>query len=213
MKKTLAAIFVSVMIGSITVTADEGFDRMIEIDSEINALLSEREAIVASKIDTSIPMGEYETKYTEGQYKVGEEIPAGEYVFFRAGKYTGSLKETTDSNGSDKVDFESFNYCVIYTLTEGNYVEIDNAIAVPFDEVKELMTNKGSGMLKVGVHIKEGEYKLINTSSSGGVYQIWKSSFLGNRDDKTDSEVFQTATYVTIHDGEYLYFTNALFIE
>jgi hypothetical protein len=213
MKKTLAVIFVSVIIGSVIVTADEGFDRMVEIDSEVNALISERDGIVASKMDTTTPIGEYETKYMDGQYRVGEDIPAGEYVFFCTGKYGGSLKETTDSNGSDRVDSEYFDYCVIYTLTEGNYVEIEGAMAVPSSDVTELVLNKGSGTFKVGTHIPAGEYKIINTTTSGGSYKIWNSSFPWNRDDRVDTGYFSTATYLTIHDGEYLTIDDALFME
>lgn len=213
MKKTLAIIFTAAMLGSITVTADEGFDRIIAIDSEINDLISERDGIVAGKIDTATPLGNYETKYTDGQYKIGEEIPAGEYVFFSTGKYGGSLKETIDSNGSDRVDSEYYNYCTIYTLTEGNYVELKDTMAVPSADVTELLTNKESGAFKVGVHIPAGEYRLINTRTSGGSYKIWASSNIANGDDRISSDYFSTATYVTVHDGEYLYIENALFIE
>ncbi len=212
MKKIIISIIIGTMFAA-PVFADDTFDRVIQIDTEINQLVSERDGLIASKTDTVTPLTNYETKYSDGQYKIGEEIPAGEYVFFATGKYSGSFKETTDSNGSDKVDSEYYDYCMIYTLTEGNYIEISNSIAVPFADVTELVTNKGSGMFKVGTHIPAGEYRLVNTSTSGGSCQIWSTSNLGNRDDKIDSDYFSNATYITVHDGEYLILNNALFVE
>ena len=214
MKRTIAIIFTMALIGSTTVFADETFDRVVEIDTEINSLISERDGLIASKTDTVTPLANYETKYADGQYKVGPDgIPAGEYVFFATGKYGGSFKETTDSNGTDKIDSEYYDYNMIYTLTEGNYVEITNSIAVPFEEVTELITNKGNGAFKVGVHIPAGEYRLINSTTTGGSCKIWSSSYFGNRDDRITSDYFSTATYITVHDGEYLVIDNALFIE
>lgn len=212
MKKLIAGLLVGCMLTT-PIYADAIFDRIMEIDNQVDQLLSERNGLITSKLDVTSP-GSYETMYNEGQYKVGEDMPAGEYVFFCTGSYNGSMKETTDSNGTDRVDSEYFEYNIIYTLTDGNYVEINDAIAVPSDQVNELATNKGNGMFIVGKHIPAGEYKLIATDyHSGGSYKIFKSSHLANSDDRIKSEYFDKPTYVTVNDGEYLIISNALFVE
>lgn len=214
MKKRIVAMVACCLVLTSPVYADDSFNRVIKIDLEISQLISERDGIIASKTDTVTPLANYETKYGDGQYKVGADgIPAGEYVFFATGRYSGSFKETTDSNGTDRVHSEYFDYNMIYTLTDGNYVEIEDAIAVPSAEVTELITNKGNGVFKVGVHIPAGEYRIINTSTSGGSYKIWSTSYFGNRDDRISSDYFSAATYITVHDGEYLMLDDALFIE
>ncbi len=221
MKFRVGIVAAAIVFSSLSVSAfadeaaiDPAFTRIMEIDGELNKLISERDTLIAQKMDTASEYVHYETMYTPGQYKVGSEIPAGEYVFFATGEYSGSFKETTDSNGSDRVGSEYFSYNMIYTLTEGNYVEIEDAVAVPFADVKELSTKKGSGTFKVGVHIPAGEYRLIPTGAvSNGSCQIYANSFLGDYHNQIDSEYFSSATYVNVHDGEYLILNDCLFVE
>lgn len=193
---------------------DAAFTRVIEIDDELNKLIAERDGLISQKTDSTNVFDNYETIYRDGQYKVGTDIPAGEYVFFSTGKFSGSLKETTDSNGSDRIDSEYFAYNVIYTITDGNYLTIEDAFAVPYNEVTSLITNKGAGMFKIGDHIPAGEYRLIPTKfGTAASFRVFSNSELGNRDSRIDSDYFTSVTYVNVHDGEYLQIDECLFIE
>lgn len=213
MNKKLFAIMATVVVTiQVPTYADVIFDRIVEIDAQVDQLLAERDGLIASKTQVVSPSN-YQTVYTSGQYKIGKDIPAGEYVFFNTG-YSGSIKETTDSNGSDKVYSEYFSYNLIYTLTEGNYIEISDAYAVPSDEVTTITKNTGDGMFKIGVHLDPGEYKLVGTNYEyGGSYKIFNSSVLNDKDSKIKSDYFDKLTYVTVHDGEYLMISGALFVE
>lgn len=217
MKRKMLLAILLIPVLSFCVCAEEQdatFSRVIEIDDELNKLIAERDGLISQKIDSTTVFDDYETIYRDGQYKVGTDIPAGEYVFFSTGKFTGTLKETTDSNGSDKVDNEYFSYNVIYTITDGNYLTIKDAFAVPYNEVASLITNKGSGMFKIGDHIPAGEYRLIPTKfGSPSYFGVFSNSELGIREGRIDSDYFTSVTYVNVHDGEYLQISDCLFIE
>lgn len=194
--------------------AEATFDRVIEIDGELNRLIEERNNIISQKTNSERPFTEYATVFREGQYKIGSEMPAGEYIFFATGEYSGRIDETRDSNGSDRVDSEYFSYNLIYTVTDGNYISIEDAVAVPYNLVPALITNKGDGMFKVGVHIPAGEYRLIPTEfGTSASFTVYNSSLLSSYDSRVDSEYFKSLTYITVRDGDYLKIDDCLFVE
>lgn len=218
MKKVIAvSVLTAGMVSSVFAAEknmDETFSRVVEIDNELNKLIAERDNLISQKTDNASGYGDYETTYHEGQYKIGSEIPAGEYVFFATGDFQGSFKETTDSNGSDRVESEYFYYNYIYTITEGNYITISNAFAVPADQVTELNTKKGYGMFRVGKDIAAGEYQLVPTKFTvPGSFHTYSSSETGLRENRLDNDYFSSITYVNVHDGEYLLIENSLFVE
>ena len=208
MKKTLCfalAVALAVMPSGASAegVTDPTFSRMLEIDAEIDDLIAERSELARQMRESISYDVNYKTTYPAGTYKVGSDIPAGEYVFFATDNFPGSFKETTDSEGQDKVGSEYFLYDMIYTLTEGNYVEIENSYAVPSNQVDELKTQTGNGAFKVGTHIPAG---------ADGHYRIYSSSLLTS-DNKIDGDSFSSITQIAVHDGEYLIITGCMFAE
>ena len=70
-------------------------------------------------------------KYTAGMYKVGTDLPAGEYKFYATTSKAGEVRQYLYSNKKGvtlDADFDNFAY---FTLSKGQYVEIKNAYAVP----------------------------------------------------------------------------------
>lgn len=144
----------------------------------------------------------YETFYSEGQYKVGEDIPRGEYVVFSTDDL-GYFSVTSDANGNDIIANENFSYNSIISIENGEYFELANCKAVPINLVTELSIEK-SNMLKVGTHISPGEYKLI-PNDENAYYCIYNDS---RHSDIEANDIFETQTYVNVLEGQYLVLNN-----
>lgn len=139
----------------------------------------------------------YRNLYTEGQYKIGKEMPVGEYVFFA--EDSGYFCVSSDSNGRDIIANENFEYNSIITLKKGDYLELLGCYAVPIKEAK--IDKKKAEMLKVGKHIKTGEHKIICESVEEGYYCIYSDSRQQNI--KANNH-FKKQSYITVKNGEYL---------
>lgn len=146
-------------------------------------------------------------KYTSGNYKVGTDIPAGEYVVF-AENGMGYFCVSPDSNQDDITFNDNFEYNSIITVNDGEYLELSSCYAVPFKEEPELNLS-GAGMFKVGTHIPAGEYK-IESMDSMGYYCIYPDS---RQDDIISNDNFEGQKYVTVADGQYLVLSRCKFSE
>jgi len=152
---------------------------------------------------TEIPVAKYES----GMYKVGSDIPAGEYIIFADNTLGGYIEINSSSSGNfdDIIANANFSYNVISTLNDGNYLTLTGSYAVPFDDVAELDTT-GEGMFKVGVHLKAGEYKLECTNELGGYYEV-DSDSTHDFNSIVANGNFDNNTYITVSDGQYLTIT------
>lgn len=150
---------------------------------------------------SSEPTNNSTTQYTSGQYKVGTDIQAGEYILFASGG-TGYFSVSTDANGNDIIINENFNYNTIITISDGQYFELVRCYAVPFDEIESGDIDlSGEGMFKVGTHIPAGEYKVNADSSGKGYYCIYDSSTHQNI---VSNNNFDGSQYVSVQEGQYL---------
>lgn len=145
------------------------------------------------------------TRYDSGMYRVGTDIPAGEYVLF-AENSLGYMEVDSDSSGN----FESilcndnFSYNTIVTVEDGNYLSLSRAYAVPLDEAE--LDTSGNGMFKVGVHIPAGEYKVVVDEDSVvgmGYLEVSTDSSHQFASIRTNDNI-ESSTYITVNDGEYL---------
>ncbi len=155
------------------------------------------------------------TTYKEGSYKIGTDMPEGEYKLFAKSTLLGFsyFEVTKDSSGElssiiSNDNFYNFTYITVY---EGQYLNFSDAIAIPSDEapVYEIVDGKYiSGMYKVGVDIPAGEYKVISDSDSYGYFERNSNSehslyrIIAN-------DNFENNKYVTINEGEYFTLSNA----
>lgn len=149
------------------------------------------------------------TKYKSGTYKVGSDMPAGEYVLI-CDSFAGYFAINKDSSGSFESIIANGNFDTnsIVTVTAGQYLELTGCYAVPIDECKAL-DYSGSGMFKVGYHIPAGEYKVeVDESSTLGMgyYEVNDNSehdlmqIVANKN-------FEGSTYITVSNGQYLTLT------
>ena len=105
------------------------------------------------------------TKYSSGQYKVGTDIPSGEYILFASGG-NGYFCLSSDGNESDIIVNDNFEYDSILTINDGEYLNLSRCYAVSITENPTVETTQ-TGMFLVGKHIPAGEYKLDAGSDSG----------------------------------------------
>lgn len=151
---------------------------------------------------TAEPMGTPENPYMPGMYKVGVDLPAGEYCFVASGGI-GYGCVSADSNQDDILENEMFEHTWFVTVSDGQYLEASRCAFVVAKDVVLNIEPDGSfeeGMYRVGIDIPAGEYKL--TSTDGGYYCIYKNSVPPF--DIVSNDLFDGSSYVTVKEGQYL---------
>ncbi len=142
--------------------------------------------------------------YKPGMYKVGSDIPAGEYVIFADSNENGYYERDEDSAGDSIIDNDNFETFVYANFKDGEYVKISGAIAMPSSEVTESLAKNGvisKGMYKVGKDIEPGEYKITTNEET-----YWERT---DKDgDIIDNDNFENTAYVTVKKGEYFTITD-----
>lgn len=147
------------------------------------------------------------TKYSSGQYKVGTDIPSGEYVLF-ASDGKGYFCLSSDGNADDIIVNDNFEYNSILTINDGEYLNLTRCYAIPIAENPTVETTQ-TGMFLVGKHIPAGEYKL-DAGSDSGYYCIYSSS---RQDNIVSNDNFDGQRYVTVSDGQYLLLSRCEFAD
>lgn len=147
--------------------------------------------------------------YGEGMYKVGADLPAGEYVLLPASEFSAYYEVNTSSGESgDIIDNDNFDGRRYLTVADGQYLTIQRCMMVPLDKAPAVDISSGivpEGMYRVGVDIPAGEYKLHNTSEYEGYYEVRSSSIAEEGFDSIlTNDNFSGDVYVTVEDGQYL---------
>ena len=137
-------------------------------------------------------------KYENSTYKVGSDMPAGEYVIF-ATDGSGYFCLSSDSSGNSIIANDNFDYNSIITIEEGEYLKLSRCYAEPISSAGDINT-KGPAMYKIGKHLKSGEYKLEAIGSSG-YYCVYSDN---KQNEIYDNDNFDGTTYVYVSDGQYL---------
>ena len=150
--------------------------------------------------------------YPAGTYKVGVDIPAGEYLINPTNTSLGLYYTSTDGNFDNYIygDFLSFNAYI--TLTSGQYLTIEYGKAYPVSFAGTPLVpldadgNLKRGMYKVGRDIPAGTYVLFNDPDEGdALMETFRDSKYGE-DSLVGFEFFQGRCPVTLTAGQYLYF-------
>ena len=148
------------------------------------------------------------TSYSSGMYKVGTEIPAGEYILIPTGSDSAYFEISSSSDGK----FESiiandyFSGRTIVTVSNGQYFNVAKAKIYGIDKAPAIDKSAGyllDGMYRIGIDIPAGEYTIEPTETYGGYYEIASDSshlldsILGNG--SVDNK-----QYLTVSNGQYL---------
>ena len=152
-------------------------------------------------------------QYADGMYKVGTDIPAGEYILDPSAM--AYYQVATDSTGTLEsiVSNDNFSGTRYITVSEGQYLTLTGCTAYPASCVSDgtiKNDNLSGGMYKVGVDIDAGEYKV--TPDGNGYYEV-DSSSVGTLDAIVANENFSSDVYVTVADGQYLKLSGATLVK
>ena len=175
-------------------------DSIVDVYTDI----FESAKITDAASDPSADMPKDFTEYSAGTYKVGTDIPAGEYILYSSDD-SGYFCVSSDSNQADIIFNDNFDYNSIITIYDREYLELSRCSAIPFSENPDVDTT-AAGMFKVGTHIPAGEYKL--ETSDSGYYCIYADS---RHDDIIANDNFEGQNYVTVSDGQYLLLSRCKF--
>lgn len=146
------------------------------------------------------------TKYKAGSYKIGEDMPAGEYKIFTDSM--GYIELTKDSSGDlDSIimndNFSTFTYL---TVEDGQYLKLQGAEAVPGGEAPAYEPDGmyEAGMYKVGKDIPAGEYNVKQEEGAAMAYIEISTSSTGLVDDIITNDNFEGNKHITVEEGQYL---------
>ena len=145
--------------------------------------------------------------FESGTYLVGEDIPAGEYALMCNHNHVGQFSVNSDSNGDNDIYHAAFFGNSFITIEDGQYITIENVTAIPAENAKIDIT--GQGMLRVGIDIPAGEYKLekINDSeyfNNKAFFKVYSDDIATSMQITINDEFEEGNAYVTVNDGEYL---------
>ena len=160
-------------------------------------------AATAKQEPTDAELGTKDNPYLEGSYKVGSDIPAGEYLFVITDTSGGYVCVSADSNKDDIIENEIVELCWFATVEDGQYLEVRDCAFIKADSATLNINADGSfssGMYRVGIDIPAGEYKL--TTDDTGYWCIYKDSVVPF--DIVNNDMFDASSYVTVKDGQYL---------
>lgn len=154
--------------------------------------------------------------YASGMYKVGTDIPAGEYVLVQNDSTLAYFQVSSSSDGKFEsiVANDNFDGRSIVTVSDGQYLNVTRANIYSIDKAPAINKSAGyltDGMYRVGVDIPAGEYKIVPTDNISGYYELTEdsshlfSSIIGNG-------LISNEQYLTIEDGQYLKLTRAKII-
>lgn len=144
------------------------------------------------------------TTYEAGQYKVGLNMEAGEYVVLSTGPISGYFCVSSDANGNDILFNDNFETNSIIEVKYGEYVELNRCMAIDADDFYSQYTireDQTGVMLKVGYDIQPGEYKLVAESGKTGYYCIYDDA---RQDNIVSNDNFSNSSYVSVSRGQYL---------
>lgn len=139
-------------------------------------------------------------RHSAGMYKVGTDIPAGEYVLVGDGYFR--IDKDSSGDFSSIVANDNFSGNSIITVSAGQYLTVERAVFYDINLNPDVNTS-GEGMFKVGLHIPAGEYKLVSTGSLSGYYAIRSDSSHSFKSIKSNDN-FTGEKYITVKNGQYL---------
>ena len=144
--------------------------------------------------------------YKSGIYKIGSDMPAGEYVLIGSGS-TSYFEVDKDSTGQmDSIlANDTFGKRSIITVADGQYLKLTGCIAYSFSDAPKVKLVDGfllDGMYKVGVDLPAGEYKVI--PEGGTSYKEVSKDSSHSLNSIISNDILQGEGYATIKNGQYL---------
>lgn len=179
------------------------------VDAAVNGTDTEQEE---SKPEESKPVESSEPEessdpiayFTSGTYKVGTDIPAGEYVIENPSM--SYMEVASDSTGdlNSIITNDNFKNRIYITISDGQYIQFKGKMYAEADMPAYEPVNGvyPEGMYKVGKDIPAGEYKISPTKDRG--YFEVDSNSSGSMDAILANDNIENEVYQTLSDGQYI---------
>lgn len=200
-KKWLAAMGVSLVMFIVGVANDNSTPNTSVPSSNV----TDNPSISTTKIAEP----QTDTTFKDGMYKVGSDIPAGEYVLISNDQAYFAITSDSSGNLSSILANDMFNKRSIISVSDGQYLELKSCKAYPAAEapaVDKSGNTLAEGMYKVGVDLPSGEYK-VETANDG--YLEVSSNSTHSMDSIITNDMFSGSKYITVNDGQYIKLNNA----
>lgn len=143
--------------------------------------------------------------YSDDMYRVGIDIPAGDYYAVTDSKYGGYYCKYTDGTQDDIEDNDNFNSFTFFRCYDGQYLQLARCKITPIKNAPVYTPNNGiysEGTYRVGIDMPAGEYKFTATDDRySGYYCAYTDITYDNIE---NNENFKNVSYYTVHNGQYL---------
>lgn len=145
-----------------------------------------------------------------GDYKVGDDLPAGEY-YVKCDSSNLYVEVSSDSSGQiDSIIYNLNTQGGAYiTVEDGEYLTISGGNLYELDKAPEIEPENGyytEGMYKIGEDLPAGEYNV--ESSSGMAYIEVSSDSRHSIDGIVTNDNFENNKIITVQEGQYLTLSN-----
>lgn len=152
---------------------------------------------------------------SDGQYKVGDDLPAGEY-YVKCNSYNLYIEVSSDSSGNLSSVIYNLNTegGVYITVEDGEYLKIQGGDLYKLSDSPDRGDDRGyykDGMYKVGEDIPAGDYEVESTKDQGYI-EITKNS-RHKVEDIITNDNFKTSKDVKLEDGQYIFLRNGAQID
>lgn len=162
-----------------------------------------------SNVDAPPPAKDEPKNYfANGQFKVGVDLPAGEYLAVGTG-YVEVAKSSGGGTNNILINDNIVDAQRYIEISDGEYVKVTGDIKLyPSGDAPKLDTSGKlqAGQYKVGVDIPAGEYKIL--LEAGGYFAVTRDTRRAYVKNQFTNESGQF--YATVAEGQYLQIKNGV---
>lgn len=150
--------------------------------------------------------------YSDSMYRVGIDIPAGDYYAVATSDVGGYYCKYDDKYMEDIEDNDNFDTWTYFRAYEGQYLKLNRCKITPIENAPTNLqpTNGyyGVGTYRIGVDIPAGEYRFVATGNISGYYCAYSDITYTDID---DNDNFDSVAFYTVTNGQYLTVKRASF--
>ncbi len=160
------------------------------------------EAVAKNTPQETVAQSKDITIYKADQYKVGVDLPAGQYMLIQDGSDSAYFSLTSDANGHDIIVNDNFDTHSIVDVFVGEYLQLKRCYAISVSEASTPAIIDGAypeGCYIVGLHIPSGEYKVEATGERSSYICIYTDT---RRTEIESNDNFEGSRYVSLSDGQ-----------
>ena len=151
--------------------------------------------------------------YGEGTYRVGTDIPAGDYYVAATNKnVSGYWCIYQDSRQQKILDNDNFSTFTFVRVVAGQYLKLNRCKITDIEFTPAPPIYDGNtyydGTYRVGIDIPAGEYKFMASTNVSGYYCVYTDI---SYEDIVDNDNFNNNAYYTVENGQILQVNRADF--